>query len=159
MNLYRHSASPDGLNQSVAGHSSYQTPSAGFGGADPATWERLALASRFRISELARRCAVSVRTLQRHFRKHYDLTLATWLRECRLNQARQQLAAASSIKALSYDLGYKHPSHFTREFKKQFGVPPSLWLSAKALNPSPANSYGAITTTKPTYAMELFDVV
>ena len=100
-----------------------------------------------------------MRTLQRHFRKHYDLTLANWLRECRLNYAREQLVTANSIKALAYDLGYRHPSHFTREFKEHFGVPPSLWLSAKAQNHSPDAGSGAPTATEQNDLMELFEIV
>jgi AraC-like DNA-binding protein len=88
------------------------------------------------MRELARICHVSVRTLQRHFQKHYDLTVSQWLHECRLEQARLQLATAESIKAVAYALGYKCPSHFTRDFKDHFGVPPSLWVLEKTADRS-----------------------
>ena len=73
-------------------------------------------------------CHVSVRTLQRHFHKHYDVTVSQWLHELRLEQARIQLTTAESIKEVAYTLGYKRPSHFTRDFKLRFGVPPKTWL-------------------------------
>ena len=94
------------------------------------TWESLAFAAGFRISELARICHVSVRTLQRHFRKQYNLTLSEWLRAVRLEQARAKLITADCIKAVAFDLGYKQASHFTRDFKQRFGVPPSIWQAA-----------------------------
>ena len=91
------------------------------------TWEGLAQAAEFRIGKLAKLCEVSIRTLQRHFRKHYNLTLSEWLREKRLQQARVMLMNADCIKTVAFDLGYKQPSHFTRDFKQRFGVPPTLW--------------------------------
>jgi len=91
------------------------------------------MASHYRIGELARACHVSVRTLQRHFQKHYDLTVSEWLHELRLEQARHQLATAESVKAVAYTLGYKRPSHFTRDFKEYYGMPPSAWRAAGIL--------------------------
>jgi AraC family transcriptional regulator, exoenzyme S synthesis regulatory protein ExsA len=79
----------------------------------------------YRLPELARLCQVSMRTLQRHFRKHYNTTLSQWVRELRLERARIMLASAESVKCVAFDLGYKQPSHFTRDFKDRFGVPPS----------------------------------
>jgi AraC-like DNA-binding protein len=89
------------------------------------SWETLAMTCGFRLPELARLCNVSMRTLQRHFRKHYNTTLSEWFREVRLEKARLMLASAESVKCVAFDLGYKQPSHFTRDFKERFGVPPS----------------------------------
>jgi AraC-like DNA-binding protein len=125
VNLSRHGTQPEGSSSSFPGSSSELSQN------EFCSWEKLALASQFRIRELARICHVSVRTLQRHFQKHYDLTVSQWLHECRLEHARLQLATAESIKAVAYALGYKCPSHFTRDFKEHFGVPPSLWMLEK----------------------------
>jgi AraC-like DNA-binding protein len=92
------------------------------------SWESLAFDCNFRIGKLAKTCQVSVRTLQRHFRKHYDLTLREWLREARLEKSRTMLPDAGCIKTVAYELGYKQPSHFTRDFKQRYGVPPKVWL-------------------------------
>lgn len=94
------------------------------------SWESLAFSCNFRISKLAQVCQVSVRTLQRHFRKHYDLTLREWLRAVRLEKSRVMLPEAGCVKTVAYELGYKQPSHFTRDFKQRFGVPPKMWLLA-----------------------------
>ena len=98
-------------------------------------WEDLATTCNYRLGELANLCHVSLRTLQRHFRKHYDTTLSDWMRQLRLDRARAMLAEADSVKFVAFELGYKQPSHFTRDFKQRFGVPPSAlrWsLSLKA---------------------------
>lgn len=94
-------------------------------GATNPSWETLATACHFRLPELARSCNVSMRTLQRHFRKHYDTTLSEWVRELRLEKAREMLTEAESVKCVAFELGYKQPSHFSRDFKDRFGVSPS----------------------------------
>ena len=91
-------------------------------------WEQLAKEAHFRPQALAERCGVSMRTLQRHFRARYDQTVSDWLRELRLNQAFNSLKGCESVKEVAFDLGYKQPSHFTRDFKKRFGVPPRAVL-------------------------------
>lgn len=91
------------------------------------TWEHLAGAAKFRLKDLAAMCNVSIRTLQRHFRKEYDLAVSAWLREVRLEQARQMLTRADCVKTVCFDLGYKQQSHFTRDFSRRYGMPPSLW--------------------------------
>jgi transcriptional regulator GlxA family with amidase domain len=101
---------------------------------DPATWEGLAAASKFRLKILAGLCQVSVRTLQRHFRKEYDLAVSEWLREIRLEQARQMLTTSDCVKTVCFELGYKQQSHFTRDFSRRYGIAPSLW---RRFNQSP----------------------
>ena len=88
------------------------------------SWEQLAKEAQFRPHALAEVCGVSMRTLQRYFRAQYNQTVSDWLRELRLNEALQFLKACDSVKEVAFELGYKQPSHFTRDFKKRFGVPP-----------------------------------
>lgn len=88
------------------------------------SWEKLAKAAQYRPQALAELCGVSMRTLQRYFRSRYDKTVSDWLRDMRLNEALNSLKVCDSVKEVAFDLGYKQPSHFTRDFKKKFGVPP-----------------------------------
>ena len=88
------------------------------------SWEKLAKAAHYRPQALAELCGVSMRTLQRYFRARYDQTVSDWLRDMRLNEALNSLKVSDSVKEVAFDLGYKQPSHFTRDFKKKFGVPP-----------------------------------
>jgi AraC-like DNA-binding protein len=88
------------------------------------TWEKLAAEANYRPNELASLCNVSLRTLQRHFSRN-KMTLSEWLRDARANEAYQRIKAGETIKAVSYDLGFKQPSHFSRVFKQVHGVAPS----------------------------------
>jgi AraC-like DNA-binding protein len=88
-------------------------------------WENLAAEANYRPRELATLCSVSLRTLQRHFSERYHMTLSAWLREVRLNTAYERVKSGEAIKAVSYDLGFKQPSHFSRVFKQVHGVAPS----------------------------------
>ena len=89
------------------------------------TWESIALQVRFNPAALARDRGVSLRTLQRFFRKHYDMTISEWLRSLRLREAYSRLGAATCVKEVAYDLGYKRASHFSRDFKDFYGIRPS----------------------------------
>ena len=90
------------------------------------TWEGLAARAKYRPGALAKLCKVSLRTLQRHFAKHYGLTLGGWMREVRLSQAYQRINTGEQIKAVAFDLGFKQLSHFSRVFKQVHGVPPRM---------------------------------
>jgi transcriptional regulator GlxA family with amidase domain len=98
----------------------------------PATWEALASEAQFRASELAKILGISLRTLQRYFRAKYNCTVSDWLRELRLATARARLPNCESVKEVAFDLGYKQPSHFTRDFKQRFGVPPRELVVGKS---------------------------
>lgn len=93
------------------------------------SWEKLARDAHFRPQALAELCGVSMRTLQRYFRERYNQTVSDWLRELRLNEAVTSLRACDSVKEVAFELGYKQPSHFTRDFKRRFGVPPRALMA------------------------------
>jgi AraC-like DNA-binding protein len=90
-------------------------------------WERIALVAEFRPRELAKQCGVSLRTLQRLFRSRYQMSLSEWLRDVRMRQAYIRLRDGQRIKEVAYGLGFKQLSHFSREFKKEFGISPSMF--------------------------------
>jgi AraC-like DNA-binding protein len=90
-------------------------------------WERLAFVVEFRPRELAKECGVSLRTLQRLFRTRYDMSVTEWLRAVRMREGYTRLRNGERIKAVAYSLGFKQLSHFSREFKKEFGVSPSVF--------------------------------
>ena len=94
------------------------------------TWESLAFRSNFRASVLAEHCGVTLRTVQRHFKRHYEITVSEWLRELRLRSAFNRLPSATSVKEVAFDLGYKQPSHFSRDFKSFYGLAPHMFISS-----------------------------
>jgi AraC-like DNA-binding protein len=88
--------------------------------------------AKFRPVELARLCGVSLRTLQRHFKLQYRLTIREWIRAIRLQKAYTQLTSGDAVKRVSFDLAYKQVSHFSRDFKSYFGVSPGFLSSTEA---------------------------
>jgi len=102
------------------------------------TWEGLAAQANYRPGALAKLCKVSLRTLQRHFAKHYGLTLGGWMRDIRLSAAYRRISGGEQIKAVAFDLGFKQLSHFSRVFKQVHGVPPRMVRK-------PKNAQAAVT--------------
>lgn len=76
---------------------------------------------------IARHCRISVRYLHELFRDT-NRTLGQWIRDMRLETARDELSAVTnckSIAAISYDLGFSDQAQFSRSFKILFGCKPS----------------------------------
>ena len=73
-------------------------------------WESLAQNARYRAHELASLCQVSLRTLQRHFRAHYGLTVSKWLRDIRLREAYASMGVGPAAKAAGcgYNTAYDY---------------------------------------------------
>lgn len=103
-------------------------------------WEPLARDARYRAHELAALCQVSLRTLQRHFRTQYGLTVTEWLRDVRLRAAYTRLIQGATVKEVAYDLEYKQLSHFSRDFKGYFGVSPSFLSGVCSFGELPSQS-------------------
>ena len=95
-------------------------------------WASLARKSGYCRHELAKNLRVSTRTLDRYFEKHLSLSAQQWLSESRLVDAYDQVMTGKPLKEISYDLGFKQPSTFTRLFKARFGIAPSLLLGRRA---------------------------
>jgi AraC-like DNA-binding protein len=57
------------------------------------------------------------------------LTALTRMREVRLDVARERLLQ-SGARVGAVAVGFESPAHFTREFKRRFGVSPSRSLQA-----------------------------
>lgn len=91
---------------------------------DEISWEKLAADAQYRPGQLAALCNVSLRTLQRHYRSHYHVSVGEWLRRLKADTAYQRLRAGDAIKVVAYDLGFKQLSHFSRFFKSAHGVAP-----------------------------------
>jgi AraC-like DNA-binding protein len=79
------------------------------------------------VQEIARRHAVSTRTLQRLFRRHVGVGPKWVLRRHRLQEAAEQLAAGErrDWTRLALDLGYFDHAHFIRDFRAVVGRSPA----------------------------------
>ncbi|HEY3345752.1 MAG TPA: AraC family transcriptional regulator [Anaerolineaceae bacterium] len=78
-----------------------------------------------RIEDLARELGMSVSGLQHHFKAVTAMSPMQYQKQLRLQEARrlmlsEQLDAASA----GFRVGYHEASHFNREYKSLFGVPP-----------------------------------
>jgi AraC-like DNA-binding protein len=93
-------------------------------------WEAKDSDAGFHPLQLARLCQVSLRQLERHFLLAYQLTPKVWLAQYRLQEGhRLVLEGLLSIKAIAFQLNFKHPSSFSRAFKKFYGVSPTKFSS------------------------------
>jgi AraC-like DNA-binding protein len=79
------------------------------------------------VQAIARRHAVSTRTLQRLFRRHVGVGPKWVLRRHRLQEAAEQLAAGErrDWTDLALDLGYFDHAHFIRDFRAVVGRSPA----------------------------------
>ena len=79
------------------------------------------------LEELAYLSGRSLSSFKRDFLSIYGETPAKWIRERRLSKARQMLQSSQmSVADVAYSLGFENPTHFSRIFKQQYGIPPSL---------------------------------
>lgn len=82
---------------------------------------------------LAALCAgvgVSVRTIERAFRKDVGTDFESWRRQVRLVKAVELLVSGRSIKEVAFAIGYRQSSAFVEMFRRTFGATPKAWISA-----------------------------
>jgi AraC family transcriptional regulator of arabinose operon len=87
------------------------------------------------VTDLARRVNLSRSRLTHLFRAEVGCSPARYLREARLDRARQLVEQTSlSIKEIMARVGFNDPSHFTRDFSKRHGASPRK-IRARARSP------------------------
>jgi len=96
-----------------------------------AQWQEIAAAhlanEHFGLAELARLLGLSERTLYRQLGELAGLSPAAWLRELRLNQARQLLEAGDfeSVARVADAVGFASAKYFSACYTERFGRRPS----------------------------------
>jgi AraC-like DNA-binding protein len=73
---------------------------------------------------------VSVRTLERIFRREVGTDFETWRRQVRLMKAVELLASGSSVKEAAFAVGYQQPNPLVALFRRTFAATPKAWISA-----------------------------
>jgi AraC-like DNA-binding protein/quercetin dioxygenase-like cupin family protein len=73
---------------------------------------------------------VSVRTLERIFRREVGTDFECWRRQVRLMKAIELLVAGRRVKEVAFAVGYRHPGAFVALFRETFGATPKAWASA-----------------------------
>lgn len=89
-------------------------------------WIRDHYAESFRVEDAARVSGMSVSAFYRNFQAVTAMSPIQFQKQIRLQQARLLLAThAHDVTGVSHRVGYDSPSQFSREYRRQFGVPPS----------------------------------
>ncbi|MEI8167890.1 MAG: AraC family transcriptional regulator [Chloroflexales bacterium] len=78
-----------------------------------------------RIEDVARDLGMSVSGFHHHFRALTAMSPLQFQKHLRLQEARRlMLGEGLDAASAGYRVGYGNPSHFTREYKRLFGMPP-----------------------------------
>jgi transcriptional regulator GlxA family with amidase domain len=78
------------------------------------------------IDKLARTTRLSPSRLRRVFKNETGLTPAQYLKQLRIRKAKEYLETTFlSVKEIRREIGATDESHFIRDFKKVYGVPPT----------------------------------
>jgi AraC-like DNA-binding protein len=79
------------------------------------------------MPKLAAELCMSLRQLERVFRRATGMTPHEFYRQLKMRRAQQLLGTDLPLKAVANQLGFESQFHFSRTFKKHFGLPPSQW--------------------------------
>ncbi|MEU8162458.1 AraC family transcriptional regulator N-terminal domain-containing protein [Micromonospora parva] len=89
-------------------------------------WIRDHYAQAFRVEDLARLSGMSVSAFYRNFQAVTAMSPIQFQKQIRLQEARLLLAThPNDITGVGIRVGYESPSQFSREYRRQFGAPPS----------------------------------
>lgn len=77
---------------------------------------------------LARACGMSVSSLKRKFPKMFGCSIGAYVRDARLEKAREGLVDEGwSVAQAAHMAGYAHISNFTAAFRRRFGTTPGVY--------------------------------
>jgi AraC-like DNA-binding protein len=78
-----------------------------------------------RIEQMAQELGMSVSGLRQHFKAVTAMSPSQFQKQLRLQEARRlMLSEDLDAQAAAYRVGYNDASHFNREYKSLFGIPP-----------------------------------
>ncbi len=89
-------------------------------------WIRENFAQPLRVEALAEMAALSLSAFHRHFKAVTALSPLQYQKNVRLLHARSLLVAGNgNATTVALSVGYESPTQFSREYARQFGLPPS----------------------------------
>jgi len=91
-------------------------------------WAREAHNAGYNEKIMAQRCRITIRQLQRIFKRDLGCGPEQWLMTLRLLDAKYLLMESKGIKQVAMELGFKQESHFFHRFKELYGITPSRFL-------------------------------
>ncbi|GAA0137469.1 hypothetical protein YSY43_43100 [Paenibacillus sp. YSY-4.3] len=78
------------------------------------------------LDDLAYLSGRSLATFKRDFQAIYNTSPLKWIRNRRLDKAKEMLAETElSITDICFSIGFENNAHFSKVFKEKFGLPPS----------------------------------
>lgn len=93
-------------------------------------WMRDRYAEPMRVDDLAQLASMSPSAFHRAFHSVTAMSPIQYQKNVRLQEARLRLLAnPADIAGTAYAVGYESPSQFSREYRRQFGAPPSRDVS------------------------------
>lgn len=88
-------------------------------------WIRENFARPLRVDDLAAMTALSVSAFHRHFKAVTALSPIQYQKHVRLLHARSLLLSGKgTATSIAFSVGYESPNQFSREYTRQFGLPP-----------------------------------
>ncbi len=86
------------------------------------------LADNIEIEQLCKLACMSRSKLYQQFKHFAHCSPMEYILQRRLEKARQLLSQGQSVTRVCFDVGFAHPSHFTRRFHQQYGLSPSEFV-------------------------------
>jgi AraC family transcriptional activator of pyochelin receptor len=80
------------------------------------------------ISELAKLIELPEKKLKAGFKAEYNIGVYGYLKNIRIEKAKQLLKAGSSVKMTTREVGYKNESAFVKSFRQCVGITPAAWM-------------------------------
>ena len=84
------------------------------------------------LADVARLLDISPDHLIRSFRRAYGISPMAWRARATLRQAATMLTDGQAVKRVAHRLGFTDASAFTRAFRRQFGVTPTVFVAQGA---------------------------
>ncbi|QGZ93756.1 AraC family transcriptional regulator [Terricaulis silvestris] len=88
-------------------------------------WIREHFDQNLRVETLAAVAGMSTASFHRHFKAATAMSPLQYQKSIRLQQARLMLATKRDAARVGYAVGYESASQFSREYARQFGLPPA----------------------------------
>jgi AraC-like DNA-binding protein len=76
------------------------------------------------LHDLCTSAGVSVRTVERTFRREVGMDFETWRRQVRLMKGIELLVGGCQVKEAAFEAGYRQPSAFVEMFRRTLGTTP-----------------------------------
>ncbi|MGB6154153.1 MAG: GrpB family protein [Pricia sp.] len=78
------------------------------------------------LSELSKLVSLNEYKLKRGFKELFGTTVFGYIHQSRMDLAKRLLLGTSKTGSeIAYETGYGSPQHFSKAFKRQFGIPPN----------------------------------